>query len=312
MHKTFLRVILWRNNRMNKPWTHTFFTEPKVCYLHKTLCIKEQVVQFQIPDNNRNVNHTQCWQKRQSTNQSGMYHLWKAKMETIQELTDIQSCDREETVDPTLHRQSRTYWLNIRQKDRWFDFHATKPSIFNINESIDTDRAWSFTRRPTQFCFFLTQTHTHTDTQAAELTQHGAQRTRRHVCASWGLLLPCTPWQNTHVPASGNMQTSWPGRGGGNRWRSQRSASHTSDWRQTREGARVRDSHSTGCDMEDWAAFVRQKCGSKISCCVVKLSYLSTSSLATISPFFSALIAYRLSVFLYSESNTWKVQRKYA
>lgn len=35
--------------------TLTFFTEPKVCYLHKTLCVKQQVVQFKIPDNqNRN------------------------------------------------------------------------------------------------------------------------------------------------------------------------------------------------------------------------------------------------------------------
>lgn len=67
----------------------------------------------------------------------------------------------------------------------------------------------------------------------AELTQHVAQKRRRHVCASWGLPLLYTPWQNTHVLASGNMQTGWPGRGGGSSWLSQRSASHTSDWRQT-------------------------------------------------------------------------------
>lgn len=88
-----------------------------------------------------------------------------------------------------------------------------------------THKARSFPRRRTHPVTWHTTT--------AELTQHVAQKRRRRVCASWGLLLLCTPWQNTHVLVSGNMQTSWPGRGGGSHWRSQRSASHTSDWKQT-------------------------------------------------------------------------------
>lgn len=36
-------------------WTLTFFTEPKVCYLHKTLCVEQQVVQFKIPDKEKGI-----------------------------------------------------------------------------------------------------------------------------------------------------------------------------------------------------------------------------------------------------------------
>lgn len=100
-----------------------------------------------------------------------------------------------------------------------------------------THKAQSFPRR----CTHPVTWHTHT----AELTQHVAQKRRRHVCASWGLLLLCTPWQNTHVLVSGNMQTSWPGRGGGSRWQSQRSASHTSDWKQTEGRVRGGGGHET-------------------------------------------------------------------
>lgn len=90
---------------------------------------------------------------------------------------------------------------------------------------------------PHQWMHKLTRRHTScflplTITDTAWLTQHVALKRRRHVCASWDLLLQCTPWQNTHVLASGNMQTCWPRRGGGSCWLSQRSASHTSNWRQ--------------------------------------------------------------------------------
>ena len=37
-------------------------------------------------------------------------------------------------------------------------------------------------------------------------------------------------------------------------------------------------------------------------------THLSTSSLATISPFFRALMAYIVPVFLYSDNNTWERQ----
>lgn len=130
----------------------------------------------------------------------------------------------------------------------------------------------------------------------AELTQHVAQKKRRHVCASWGPLLLCTPWQNTHVRASGSMQTGWPRTGGGNRWRSQRSASHTSDWRQT-EGRGRGDEYETAVTVGGvfmrWVSFVMwwrlQVEVTKHS--LVTDSYLSTSSLATMSPFFRALMA---------------------
>lgn len=143
------------------------------------------------------------------------------------------------------------------------------------------------------------------DTHAAELTQHVAQKRRRHVCASWGLLLLCTPWQNTHVLVSGNMQTSWPRRGGGSRWRSQRSVSHTSDWRQG--GGRAWDSSNCTRCISD----VNEHChvSETQGCSVRNKSYLSTSSLATMSPFFRALMAYRLPVSLYSDNKTWREEK---
>ena len=46
MHRFFPHLELLSANVLNKLWTLTFFTEPEVCYLHKTLCVKQQVVQF--------------------------------------------------------------------------------------------------------------------------------------------------------------------------------------------------------------------------------------------------------------------------
>lgn len=51
-------------------------------------------------------------------------------------------------------------------------------------------------------------------------------------------------------------------------------------------------------------------CSRSVALIIIKHSYLSTSSLATISPFFRALMAYWLPVFLYSDSNTWREQVK--
>lgn len=142
-------------------------------------------------------------------------------VETTQVLTDTQSCGREGTADLTPHKLSRTCRTNNGDKWTYAPRHSDASYVTGCTDVNTYSMVLPF--------------NTHT----AELTQHGAQKRRRHVCASWGLLLPCTPWQNTHVLASGNMQTGWPGRGGGSRWRSQRSASHTSDWRQTdRRGRR--------------------------------------------------------------------------
>lgn len=38
-------------------WFITFFTEPKVCYLYKTICVEQQVVQFKIPQEEKRINN---------------------------------------------------------------------------------------------------------------------------------------------------------------------------------------------------------------------------------------------------------------
>lgn len=63
------------------------------------------------------------------------------------------------------------------------------------------------------------------------LTRPWAQRKRQRGCASSDHRLLRTPWQNTRAPASGNTQTSWPGKGDGRCWPFRRSFSRTSDWR---------------------------------------------------------------------------------
>lgn len=53
MYEAFFHLELKSTNM-----TLTFFTEPKVCYLHKTISIKQQVVQFQIPEKQKERHST--------------------------------------------------------------------------------------------------------------------------------------------------------------------------------------------------------------------------------------------------------------
>lgn len=34
----------------------TFFTESKICYLHKAICVEEEIVQFKIPEKEKEIN----------------------------------------------------------------------------------------------------------------------------------------------------------------------------------------------------------------------------------------------------------------
>lgn len=62
-------------------------------------------------------------------------------------------------------------------------------------------------------------------------------------------------------------------------------------------------------DSSNWALSCGWDTRLKSQNSVINKSYLSTSSLATMSPFFRALMAYRLPVFLYSDNKTWREQK---
>lgn len=121
------------------------------------------------------------------------------------------------------------------------------------------------------------------------LTQPWAQRKHQRGCASSGRLQPRTPSQSKRAPASGNTQTGWPGTGDGRCWPFQRSSSRTSDWQREEE---AESPHYTEVTWQ-WGV-----CERALS------EYLSTSSRATMSPFFRALMANISPVLLYSAKST--------
>lgn len=125
------------------------------------------------------------------------------------------------------------------------------------------------------------------------LTRPWAQRKRQRGCASSGRLPPRTPWQNKRAPTSGNMRTGWPGRDVERCWPFQRFSFRTSS-----------------CHREEGTVWVTADlCWGKrrtISALRREAVYLSTSSRATMSPFFRALIANISPVLLYSANSTWR------
>lgn len=198
-------------------------------------------------------------------------------------LTCTQSYGRGGTVVPELHKPSKT-WNQTNEKKH---NEGVFPLLYMHPSMIITTclmQVWNDSAVATGWI--------HQRTQPVAPWRHQCG------CASSGRLRLCTPSQNTHVLESGSRQTSWPGTGGETSSRSQRCASRTLNCKRKemeagsgKELKLIHISDTTLMNVTNWIDN-----GDKTN--------LSTSSRAIMSPFFRALMAYMVPVFLYSDSNT--------